>query len=183
MHKSILPFSQVPQLSKSDVAYATGDARLSLFYSYAPDLASFEQILLEKERVEFPRADLVKTLTEQYQSLPKHEKVSRNIEALGQDNAFTIVTAHQPSLFLGPLYFVYKALTAINLAEAVEARSGGIAALSPFLSWAAKTTTSRRSTKSIYSGKKSCGNPARQVPWAAWVLPLWPLPLRNCAVF
>lgn len=125
MHKSILPFSQVPQLSKSDVAYATGDTRLTPFYSYAPDLASFEQILLEKERVEFPRADLVKTLTEQYQSLPKHEKVSRNIEALGKDNTFTIVTAHQPSLFLGPLYFVYKTLTAINLAEVVEARTGG----------------------------------------------------------
>lgn len=125
MRKSILPYPQVPQLSKTDIAYATGDERLAPFYAYPPALDSFEQILLEKEHSQYPRADLVDALTRQYQNLPPHEKVSRNIEALRHENAFTIVTAHQPSLFLGPLYFVYKALTTINLAEAVEARTGG----------------------------------------------------------
>ncbi|MBC7775088.1 MAG: bacillithiol biosynthesis cysteine-adding enzyme BshC [Phycisphaerae bacterium] len=125
MRKSILPFLQVPQLSKSDLAYTTGDERLKPFYTYVPQLESFEQIIKEKEGKVYPRIDLVDALTRQYQNLPSQEIVNRNIEALGHDNAFTIVTAHQPSLFLGPLYFLYKALTAINLAEAVEDRTGG----------------------------------------------------------
>ena len=125
MRKSILPFPQVPQLSKSDIAYATSDERLKPFYVYAPTLESFEQIIQEKAGKAYPRADLVDVLKRQYQNLSRNELVNRNIEALRDDHVFTIVTAHQPSLFLGPLYFLYKALTAINLAEAVEARLGG----------------------------------------------------------
>ena len=125
MRKSILPFPQVPQLSKSDIAYATSDERLKPFYDYAPQMESFEQIIQEKAGKSYPRAELVEALKRQYKNLTSHEKVNRNIEALGQDNAFTIVTAHQPSLFLGPLYFFYKALTAINLAEAVETSTAG----------------------------------------------------------
>ncbi len=125
MQKSILSFSQVTQLSKSDIAYSSGDERLKPFYAYAPQMESFEQIIQEKEGTVYPRAELVDALTRQYQNLPGNEKVNRNIEALGHDNAFTIVTAHQPSLFLGPLYFVYKTLTTINLAEALETSLGG----------------------------------------------------------
>ncbi|MFN0173025.1 MAG: bacillithiol biosynthesis cysteine-adding enzyme BshC [Saprospiraceae bacterium] len=125
MRKSILPFPQIPQLSKSDVAYATGDKRLEAFYAYPPTLDTFEQVLSDKEGMQYPRIDLVTVLSRQYQHLAHHEKVSRNIEALGHENAFTIVTAHQPSLFLGPLYFIYKTLTTINLAEALDASFGG----------------------------------------------------------
>lgn len=125
MRKSILPFPQVPQLSKADVAYATSDERLRPFYAYPQILDSFEQILLDKEGRDYPRTKLVEALKRQYQKLSFQEPVHRNIEALSHDNAFTIVTAHQPSLFLGPLFFIYKALTVLNLAEAVEARVGG----------------------------------------------------------
>ncbi len=125
MRKTILPFPQVPQLSKSDIAYATSDERLAPFYTYPPTLDAFEQIISEKEGKAYPRVELVDALKRQYQNLPEQAQVIQNIEALSLKNTFTIVTAHQPSLFLGPLYFVYKALTAINLAEAVEARTGG----------------------------------------------------------
>jgi bacillithiol biosynthesis cysteine-adding enzyme BshC len=125
VHKTLLPFDKVPQLSKTDIAYATGDSRLRPFYEYEPSLESFSKIISEKSKAEFPRAPLVETLQEQYQNLPKEPKSSENIAALADKNTFTIVTAHQPSLFLGPLYFLYKALTTINLAEAAEARNPG----------------------------------------------------------
>lgn len=125
MRKSILPFPQIPQLSKLDLAYATEDPRLKPFYAYKPDLETYAQILLEKEHAEYPRADLVAVLAKQYQPLPRTEGVYQNIEALGHENSHAIVTAHQPSLFLGPLYFVYKAITTINLAEALERQTGG----------------------------------------------------------
>ncbi|MFN0215318.1 MAG: bacillithiol biosynthesis cysteine-adding enzyme BshC [Saprospiraceae bacterium] len=125
MRKSILPFYEVPQLSKADLAYVTNDSRLKPFYAYPPSIDSFGQIILEKASLKYPRADLVLVLKNQYQNLPTNSKVDQNIADLGFENAFTIATAHQPSLFLGPLYFVYKALTAINLAESLEKRLGG----------------------------------------------------------
>lgn len=125
MQKSLLPFTQVPQLSKSDVAYATGDARLRPFYSYLPELDSFEQIIQERENRDYPRQDLVQALGRQYQKLNLNEKLSQNIAALAHKNTFTIVTAHQPSLFLGPLYFIYKAITVLNLAENLEKKLQG----------------------------------------------------------
>lgn len=125
MHKTLLPFDKVPQLAKTDVAYACGDAQLAPFYQYAPRMESFTEVIQTKGKAAFPRADLVSVLKDQYAGLPEHENVRQNIEALRDDNTFTITTAHQPSLFLGPLYFLYKALTAINLAEAVQDSAPG----------------------------------------------------------
>ncbi len=164
MRKSILPFPQVPQLSKTDIAYATSDERLLPFYTYPPTLDAFEQILLEKERIEYPRADLVDALSRQYKNLPTQEKVSQNIEALGHENAFTIVTAHQPSLFLGPLYFVYKALTAINLAEAVEARTGGKRRIVPVFVLGSEDHDIEEVNKVNLFGKQIVWNPGETGP-------------------
>lgn len=164
MRKSILPYSRVPQLSKSDVAYASGDPRLTPFFTYAPTLDSFAQILSEKAKVEFPRADLVAALKRQYQDLPVLEKVAQNIAALGQNNTYTIVTAHQPSLFLGPLYFVYKALTTINLAEAVEARSNGEHRIVPVFVLGSEDHDIEELNKVNLFGKKIVWNPGESGP-------------------
>src|SRR5437016_844244 len=43
--------------------------------------------------------------------------VKSNIEKLQQPNTFTITTAHQPVLFTGPLYVIYKIASAIVIAE------------------------------------------------------------------
>lgn len=120
MLKALLPYPQVPQLAKTDVAYATSDPRLQPFYTYAPRADSFSQALQDRADIRYPRADLVQVLTEQYQNLPEQALVREHIEVLGQENTFTVTTAHQPSLLLGPLYFLYKALTTINLAGIVQ---------------------------------------------------------------
>ncbi len=124
VHKTLLPYAQVPQLAKTDIAYATGDARLKPFYVHEPQPESFAEIIRLKAQHSFPRAELVAVLKRQYAELPLHPEVTSNIEALGNDNTFTVVTAHQPSLLLGPLYFIYKALTTINLAEVANKKTG-----------------------------------------------------------
>jgi len=43
--------------------------------------------------------------------------VKKNIEALLSEDTFTITTAHQNNLFTGPLYFIYKIVHAIKLAD------------------------------------------------------------------
>lgn len=125
MRKSILAYPLVPQFSKSDIAYASNNDRLSAFFVYPQTLAGLAQAMEDRANRTYPRKDLVAALKRQYQDLPSQEQVSQNIDALAQPNGFCITTAHQPSLFLGPLYFVYKALSAIVLAEAAEAQSGG----------------------------------------------------------
>lgn len=125
MHKTLLPFDKVPQLAKTDIAYTTGDPRLRPFYKYEPKAGSFSRIISEREKTILPRETLVEVLKEQYRALPDYQKTAENIASLLDHNTFTVVTAHQPSLFLGPLYFLYKALTTINLAETVEAENRG----------------------------------------------------------
>lgn len=125
MNKTILPFSRVPQLSKTDVAYAVNDPQLRPFYSYPPQLESFEQVLEARKKYETPRQDLAEVLQEQYKLLPEKAAVTANIRALTEQNVFTVATAHQPALFLGPLYFVYKALTTIRLANEITRMQAG----------------------------------------------------------
>ncbi|HAD11659.1 MAG TPA: bacillithiol biosynthesis cysteine-adding enzyme BshC [Saprospirales bacterium] len=125
MRKSILDYSRVSQLAKTDIAYAIGDERLIPFYQFTPDLDTFQKVIEEKAGRKYPRTDLVETLRHQYQSLPEKKIVAQNIAALQEESTFTIVTAHQPTLFAGPLYFFYKALTTIRLALEVERKSTG----------------------------------------------------------
>ncbi len=124
MKKTIIPFAQVPQLAKTDIAYATSDPLLRAFYEYPPSLASFDAVIARKSVRTYPRNDLADLLEAQYKNLPNTEKVLDNIAALRRESTFCITTAHQPCLFLGPLYFVYKALTTIKLAAAVQEKTG-----------------------------------------------------------
>lgn len=125
MHKTLLPYPQVPQLAKTDIAYATGDPRLAPFFQHPARPESFDALVAERRGRTYPRTDLVEVLHDQYQHLPQAAPVQRNIAGLSHADTFTVTTAHQPSLFLGPLYFLYKTLTTINLAETAEAQSGG----------------------------------------------------------
>lgn len=164
MRKSILPFSQVPQFSKTDVAYAQGDERLASFYAHTPSLECFQQILTERAARNYPRRELVAALQRQYQHLPKSEIVQRNIEALGEVNTFTIVTAHQPSLLLGPLYFVYKALTTINLAESVETQPGTGGRIVPVFVLGSEDHDIEEVNKANLFGKKLVWEPGETGP-------------------
>ncbi|MBL7827924.1 MAG: bacillithiol biosynthesis cysteine-adding enzyme BshC [Saprospiraceae bacterium] len=120
MKKTIVPFTQIPQLSKTDIAYATGSPTLKPFFTYSPTLPTFDTVLDVRSRFSVPRVDLVNVLIEQYSSLDQHPAVINNLTALQDENTFTITTAHQPCFLLGPLYFIYKALTTINLAEEIS---------------------------------------------------------------
>lgn len=124
MQKSLLPYSSISQLSKTDLAYATLEPALEPFYRYAPLPENFHKAIRDRAGVNTPRELLVHVLEEQYDALPDISPVRDQIKALLHADTYTVTTAHQPSLLLGPLYFIYKAITTINLAEAVQKETG-----------------------------------------------------------
>lgn len=115
-----LDFNNIPQLSKTDKAYTLGDAALQPFYKYEVELNAFEAVIEAKTFEQEKRQILVQELTQQYQDIDTTTATQNNIEKLLSPNTYTIVTAHQPNLFTGPLYTIYKIISAINLAEKLQ---------------------------------------------------------------
>ncbi|MBK8920810.1 MAG: bacillithiol biosynthesis cysteine-adding enzyme BshC [Saprospirales bacterium] len=124
MHKTLVPYPSVTQLSKTDIAYATQDPALAPFYHLAPLPGSFSTAIASRANVPVDRDLLTRVLKNQYEGLPNTAGVHEQLIALGRPDTFTVTTAHQPSLLLGPLYFIYKAITTINLAATVQKSTG-----------------------------------------------------------
>jgi bacillithiol synthase len=122
MQHHLIPFSSMPQLAATDVAYATGNPALSPFYKYDVSLENFAAVIADKQNEETPREVLVEVLKTQYQGRLEAPLVQANIEKLLSPTTFTVVTAHQPALFTGPLYYIYKIFSTINLAEQLKAK-------------------------------------------------------------
>lgn len=114
---SYLPYSDTRHFSHLVTDYLAGTPELRPFYNYNPDKSGLLNAAAERSKYPVDRELLVKVLTQQYEGLPQHEAVIKNIELLRQENTFTVCTAHQPNLLTGYLYFVYKIVHAIKLAE------------------------------------------------------------------
>ncbi len=87
------------------------------FYKYRPCAAGLRQAIEDRSKYPVDRETLVNTLERQYAGLNKSTLVAENIRLLLQENTFTVCTAHQPNLLTGYLYFIYKIVHAIKLAE------------------------------------------------------------------
>jgi bacillithiol biosynthesis cysteine-adding enzyme BshC len=96
--------------------YLDGSETLRPFYTHPVSLRGLRDAIREREAYPTDRAALVQILREQYQSLPIADPVQRNVALLEKPTTFTITTAHQPNIFTGHLYFVYKILHTIRLA-------------------------------------------------------------------
>ena len=77
----------------------------------------YSKPLPKKGAQNLDRQTLVQVLQKQYESVESTPAVQQNLQALLQPNTFTICTAHQPNLFAGPLYFIYKILHTIHLTQ------------------------------------------------------------------
>ena len=112
-----LNYTDVPLFSARDKAYIEEIPALKPFYKYPVNIESFAQVIADKKKDNTDRETLVKVMRSQHQGLNAPSIVLKNIKKLQNKNAFTIITAHQPSLFTGPLYYVFKIISAINLTK------------------------------------------------------------------
>ncbi len=113
-------FEEIPQFSFKDVSYTNELPALRPFYKYEPSIEGFAEAIKDRVKTKIDRATLVKTLQAQYQDLSAAPLVDTHIQALANPNAFTIITAHQPSLFTGPLYYIYKIISVIHLCRKLK---------------------------------------------------------------
>jgi len=115
-----LPYRQTSKFSKIVLDYLDHAESLKPFYASPPSLQGIQKAISDRQRFSTNRKVLVEELKKQYADIAA-DPVHKNIESLLSENTFTITTAHQPNIFTGPLYFIYKILHAIKLAEYCKA--------------------------------------------------------------
>ncbi len=102
--------------------YLQEKEQIKPLYHRFPKLENFKAQLNEKA-ANFPpqfRTILANTLEEQYKNVAISARTKQHISALRQANTFTITTGHQLNIGTGPLYFIYKIITAINLCKQLQ---------------------------------------------------------------
>src|SRR4029079_7125969 len=103
--------------------YLNQKPELQSLYNRFPTLENFEAQIQEKqENFKGNRSVLVSVLQKQYSETDTSELTKQNIASLGNNNTFTITTGHQLNLFSGPLYFLYKIISTINLTKELKAK-------------------------------------------------------------
>ena len=96
--------------------YLDQKEQLKPFYNRFPSIEQFKQQIAEKMSFSIEkRKVLTQALLHQYQSVSPSKKTLDNIKILKNTNTFTVTTGHQLNLFTGPLYFLYKIVSTINL--------------------------------------------------------------------
>lgn len=115
-----LPYSKTNSFSPIVLDYLASAPALDGFYTNRPDAAGLQQAIAQKGQHRIDRKLLVERLQHQYAAVDAGAAVAQNIEQLLSENTFTVCTAHQPNLFTGPLYFIYKILHAIKLAASLK---------------------------------------------------------------
>lgn len=110
-----IPFKETGYFSEFITDYLSQKAELRCLYHRFPLTTNFPAQIKEKQAHYSAenRDILAQALERQYKNLSISKETYQNIEALRQENTFTITTGHQLSLFTGPLYFIYKIVTTI----------------------------------------------------------------------
>lgn len=121
MKSHCIPYKQTHFFSKLIVNYIEKDKGLKQFYSNYPNLEGFKKQIENKLNFSQNTRDILATeLQQQYNSIKINDAVYANIAALKNNNTFTVTTGHQLNIFTGPLYFLFKIVTTINLANELK---------------------------------------------------------------
>lgn len=112
-----LSYKSTGFFSKMVNDYVEGNEQLQPFYQHPVHLDGVEAAISQRQKFETNRQLLVDCLTEQYSGINLTGLQQQHLGNLLLSNTFTVTTAHQPNIFTGPLYFIYKILHAIKLAS------------------------------------------------------------------
>jgi len=111
-----IPYGETGYFNQLVIDFLGEHPNIRPFYSYSPLKPDFEAAIKAKQQHPMNRELLVSALQQQYANLEQEAAVQKNISNLLQPGTFTVCTAHQPNIFTGYLYFVYKILQTVKLA-------------------------------------------------------------------
>ena len=117
-----IAYERLPHPSKLFLHYMENFSRVGGFYAHAPKFAAVKRVAGKRAFPEERRRAVAAILREQNRALGSGAATERNLERL-EKGAVAIVTGQQVGLFSGPAYAIYKALTAVAVAEELT-RSG-----------------------------------------------------------
>jgi bacillithiol biosynthesis cysteine-adding enzyme BshC len=121
MVRENIPLEQTGFFNRLILDLISGKDAVKPFYGLHHTVESYAAKMHERSTFPLDRATLVDVLIDQYEAIGRaKDAVLSNINALRDDRTFTITTGHQLNIFTGPLYFVYKILHTIRLAEELQ---------------------------------------------------------------
>lgn len=117
-----IPYEQTGYFSSLMIDYLAQNNRLDTLYNRFPTLENFEEQIIEKQKnfSDLNRTILAESLQKQYKNFTVTAATQGNIQQLKNNTTFTVVTGHQLNLFTGPLYFLYKIISTINLCKELK---------------------------------------------------------------
>ena len=122
MQQDYISFRDTGCFSKLICDYLDKKQDVNSFYNHFPSIENFKRQILEKQKktTSASREILVSVLKKQYKEVEASNVTIQNIEQLRNKTTFTITTGHQLNLFTGPLYFLYKIVSTINLTKTLK---------------------------------------------------------------
>ena len=121
MEVECIPFKKTGYFSNLICDYLDAKESLSPFYERPPQIDQFaEQIRAKQNFPSSHREVLFSVLKNQYREIDISEDTKVNISLLREASTYTVVTGHQLNLFTGPLYFLYKIISTINLTKELK---------------------------------------------------------------
>ena len=121
MECTCIPYSRVPKTSALYLDYLYRFDRVAQFYHGSPfNLESYQSVARQLGGFNSIRAELATALSRQNEAFGCAEPTFANIRQLSEPGTFAVVTGQQVGLFSGPAFTLYKALTAVRLAQSLS---------------------------------------------------------------
>jgi bacillithiol synthase len=125
-----LPFAQIPHTTRLFAEFLAYTPQVQRFYPHSPHFSEWLKEEASGLRYDSARRDRVSGLLErQNRAWEASPQTLANLDRL-RKGAAAVVTGQQVGLFGGPMFAIYKALTAVKLAE--EATKAGVDAVPIF---------------------------------------------------
>jgi bacillithiol synthase len=117
LKKFDISYSSTGYFSDLVCDYLDNKKSLNSFFNLFPSYKNIydQAAVKQKSFSNESRKTLVNSLKNQYLGIDLSKEVKSNLDLLEGKSTFTITTGHQLNIMTGPLYFVYKIITAIKL--------------------------------------------------------------------
>lgn len=115
-----IAYGETGYYTKIILDYLEENEQLQPFYTHPVSIEGIRAAIEERKLYPTDRKLLVKVLQKHYSAENPAQQQQINIQQLSNPNCFTITTAHQPNIFTGHLYFIYKILHTIRLCEKLK---------------------------------------------------------------